>query len=77
MASGALDGSKEALNSKIWADHQAQQIYIGAQQDIMGPDFNPLHTMPRRDNEGKFVFTKSVDVPKNHLSLAYLSQPRL
>jgi hypothetical protein len=31
-----------------------------------------LHTMPRRDNEGKFVFTKTVDVPKNHLSLAYL-----
>jgi hypothetical protein len=72
MGCGALDGSKEALHAKIWADYQAHKIYIGAQQDVMGPEFNPLHTIPRRDDEGKFVFTKSVDVPKNHLSLAYL-----
>jgi hypothetical protein len=38
----------------------------------MGAEFNPFHTIPGRDYEGKFVFTKSVDVPKNHLSLAYL-----
>jgi hypothetical protein len=40
--------------------------------DIMGEDFNPLHTIPGRDLDGKFLFTKTVDVPKNHLSLAYL-----
>ena len=31
-----------------------------------------LHTIPGRDHEGKFAFHKHVDVPKNHLSLAYL-----
>ncbi len=38
----------------------------------MGGDFNPLQTIPGRDFEGKFLFTKTVDVPKNHLSLSYL-----
>jgi hypothetical protein len=57
----------------MFADFQAQQIYIRAQQDILGEDFNPLiHVMPGRDEEGRFSFTKNVDVPKNHLSIAYL-----
>jgi hypothetical protein len=72
IASGELDGTKEAIHAKIWADYTAQKIYIRAQQDIMGEEFNPLHTMPGRDFEGKFLYTKTVDVPKNHLSLAYL-----
>jgi hypothetical protein len=72
IASGELDGTKETLHAKIWADYTAQKIYIRAQQDIMSEDFNPLHTIPGRDFEGKFLFTKTVDVPKNHLSLAYL-----
>ena len=38
----------------------------------MGQDFNPLQTIPKRNNEGQFAFTKTVDVPKNHLSLTYL-----
>jgi hypothetical protein len=38
----------------------------------MGEYFNPLHTIPWRDFDGKFLFTKTVDVPKNHLSLTYL-----
>ena len=72
IASGELDGTKEALHAKIWADYNAQKIYIQAQQDIMGEEFNPLRTIPARDFDGKFLVTKSVDVPKNPLSLAYL-----
>jgi hypothetical protein len=34
--------------------------------------FNPLHVVPGRNKEGKFAFTKNVDVPKNYLSLQYL-----
>jgi hypothetical protein len=41
-------------------------------RDILGADYDPLHVLAGRDNEGKFTFTKNVDVPKNHLSLAYL-----
>ena len=41
-------------------------------KDILGKDYNPLHVVPGRDEEGKFVFSSNVDVPKNHLSLAYL-----
>ncbi len=72
IASGHLDGSKGALHAKVWADYSAQKLYIRAQQDILGDDFNPLHTIPQRDVEGKFAFEKTIDVPKNHLSLAYL-----
>jgi hypothetical protein len=72
LASGHLDGTKNALHAKVWADYNAQKLYIRAQQDILGEDFNPLHTIPGRDVEGKFAFGKTVDVPKNHLSLAYL-----
>jgi hypothetical protein len=43
-----------------------------AMQEILGDDYDPLHVLAGRDNEGKFTFTKNVDVPKNHLSLAYL-----
>ncbi len=46
IASGTLDDTKEALHAKIWADYNAQKIYIRAQQDIMGEYFNPLHTIP-------------------------------
>jgi hypothetical protein len=46
-------------------DFQTQQIHIRAQKDILGADFNPLHIMPGRDEEGRFAFTKNVDVPKN------------
>jgi hypothetical protein len=72
LATGDLDGSKNGLHAKVWADYNAQKLYIRAQQDILGEDFNPLHTLPKRDHEGKFAFEKTVDVPKNHLSLAYL-----
>ncbi len=41
-------------------------------RDILGEDYDPLHVLAGRDNEGKFTFNKNVDVPKNHLSLAYL-----
>jgi hypothetical protein len=72
IASGTLDGSKEGVYAKMFANFQAQQIYIGAQQDILGEDFNPLHVLLVRDKEGRFSFTKNIDVPKNHLSIAYL-----
>ncbi len=48
IANGSLDGSKEALYAKMFADFQAQKIYIRAQQDILGEDFNPLHVLPGR-----------------------------
>jgi hypothetical protein len=72
LASGELDGTKDALHAKIWAGNTAQKFYIRAQQDIMGDDLNPLDTVPGRDHEGKFAFHKLVDVLKNHLGLAYL-----
>jgi hypothetical protein len=72
IADGSIDGSKEAVYTRIFTDFQAQQIHIRAQRDILGDDFNPLHVMPGRDGEGRFSFTKNVDVPKNYLSQAYL-----
>ena len=72
LASGTLDGSKEALYSRVWADYNAQLIHVRAQKDILGEDYDPLHILPGRDGEGKFTFTKNVDVPKNYLTLAYL-----
>jgi hypothetical protein len=72
LATGSLDGTKEALYAKVWGDYCAQLLYIKAQQDILGEDFNPLKVVPGRDDNGKFVFCKNVDVPKNHLSLSYL-----
>jgi hypothetical protein len=72
MESGMLDGSKEALYSRVWTDYNAQLIHLRAQRDIVGEDYDPLHIMPGRDGEGKFTFTKNVDVPKNYLTLAYL-----
>jgi hypothetical protein len=71
-AAGHLDGTKAALHAKMWADYNAQKLYISAQQDILGEEYNPLKTLPGRDGEGKFTFDKTVDVPRNHLSLAYL-----
>ncbi len=56
----------------MFADFQAQQIHIRAMKEILGPEFNPLHILPGRNEEGKSVFTKNVDVPENHLSIAYL-----
>ncbi len=72
MIDGELDGTKEKLHAKMFADYNAQKIYIRAQQDIMGEDFNPLKMMPGRDEQGQFSFSKNVDVSKNRLSLAYL-----
>jgi hypothetical protein len=72
VAAGRLMDTKDAIHSKIWADYNAQLIHIRAQQDIMGPDYNPLRCMPPRDADGQFAFTKRVDVPKNYLSLTYL-----
>jgi hypothetical protein len=72
MASGTLDGSKEALYSRVWADYNAQLIHVRAQRDISGEDYDPLHIMPGRDGDGKFTFTKNLDVPKIYLTLAYL-----
>jgi hypothetical protein len=72
MASATLDGSKEALYNRVWADYNAQLIHVRAQRDILEEDYDPLHIMPGRDGDGKFTFTKNVDVPKNYLTLAYL-----
>ncbi len=72
IAAGKLENSKASIHAKIWQDYNAQILYIQAQQDIMGPDFNPLRVMPSRNLEGKFAFTNLVDVPKNYLSLTYL-----
>jgi hypothetical protein len=71
-AAGQLDGTKAALHTKMWSDYNAQKLYIRAQQDILGEDYNPLKMLPGRDGEGKFTFDKTVDVPRNHLSLAFL-----
>jgi hypothetical protein len=64
IAKGTLDGTKEALYAKVWADYCAQLLYIKAQQDILGEDFNPLKVVPGRDDNEKFAFCKNVDVPK-------------
>ncbi len=72
IAAGKLDNTKAAIHAKIWSDYNAQLIHIRAQQDIMGLEFNPLRSVPVRNNEGQFAFTKTVDVPKNYLSLTYL-----
>jgi hypothetical protein len=72
IAEGKLEDTKDAIHEKIWADYNAQLIHVRAQQDIMGPDFNPLRVVPTRDEDGQFAFTKVVDVPKNYLSLTYL-----
>jgi hypothetical protein len=63
---------KDATQAKVWADYNAQLIHVRAQQDILGVEYNPLRTIPGRDEDGKFTFCKNVDVPKNYLSLEYL-----
>ncbi len=72
MLAGKLDGTKNALHGKIWADYKAQQIHIRAQKEVMGEDYDPLRSVTGRDDQGQFAFTKKIDVPKNHLSLTYL-----
>jgi hypothetical protein len=62
LANGTLDGTKDSLYKRLFADYQAQQIHIRAQKDIM----------PGRDEAGRFSFTKNVDVPKNYLTQAFL-----
>ncbi len=71
-ASGKLDGTKDSLYSRVWADYNAQLIHIRAQKDILGDDYDPLHILPGRNGDGMFTFTKNVNVPKNHLTLTYL-----
>jgi hypothetical protein len=68
MLAGKLDGTKSALHGKIWADHKAQQIHIRPQKEIMGDDYDPLRSVPGRDDQGQFAFTKTIDVSKNHLA---------
>jgi hypothetical protein len=68
LASGHLDGTKNSLHAKVWADYNAQKLYIRAQQDILGEAFNPLQTIPGRDVEGKFAFELSV--PFTRLSMS-------
>ncbi len=48
----------------MWADYNAQLIHVRAQKDILGEEYDPLHILPGRDGDGKFTFTKNVDVPK-------------
>ncbi len=64
LANESIDGTIEALYTRLFSDFQAQQIHIRAQKYILGDDFNPLHVMSGRDKEGRFSFTKNVDVPK-------------
>jgi hypothetical protein len=71
-ASGEIDDTKDSLNSRLWSDYNAQLVHMRAMKEILGDEYDPLHVLAGRDNEGKFTFTKNVDVPKNHLSLAYL-----
>jgi hypothetical protein len=72
IASGKLVATKEAIQAKVWADYNARLIHVRAQQDILGSDYNPLRTIPGRDEDGKFTFCKNVDVPKNYLSLEFI-----
>jgi hypothetical protein len=71
-ACGELDGTKESLNTRLWSDYNAQLVHMRAMRDILGEDYDPLHVLAGRNNEGKFIVNKNVDVPKNHLSLTYL-----
>ncbi len=68
-ASGELDGTKEALNNHLWSDYIAQLVNMRAMREILGDDYDPLHVLAGRDNEGKFTFAKNVDVPKNYPAL--------
>jgi hypothetical protein len=71
-ASGEIQDTKESLQTRLWNDYNAQLVHMRAMRDILGDEYHPLHVLAGRDHEGKFTFTKNVDVPKNHLSLAYL-----
>ena len=49
LATGHLDGTKAALHAKVWSDYNAQKLYVRAQQDILGDDYDPnskLETFP-------------------------------
>ena len=58
MASGKLDGEKESLYSRVWADYNAQLIHVRAQKDILGEEYDPLHILPGRDT-GSSRFLKT------------------
>ncbi len=66
LASGKLVDTKQAIHAKVWADYNAQLIHVRAQQDILGQDYNPLRTIPGRDEDGKFSFNKNVLTPLKH-----------
>ncbi len=40
-AKGELDGSKEALNIRLWSDYNAQLVHMRAMKDIL---VSKLHT---------------------------------
>jgi hypothetical protein len=72
QASGEIEATKESLHTRLWSDYNAQLVHMRAMKEILGDNYDPLHVLAGRDDEGKFTFTKNVDVPKNHLSLSYL-----
>ncbi len=61
---GELDGTKESLNNCLWSDYNAQLVHMRAMRDILGDDYDPLHVLAGRNNEGKFIVNKNVDVPR-------------
>jgi hypothetical protein len=64
QACGELDGTKESLNTRLWSDYNAQLVHMRAMRDILGDDYDSLHVLAGRNNEGKFIVNKNVDVPR-------------
>jgi hypothetical protein len=67
LAQGGFDSqwqvTKEALTCPHLGGLQRAADPHPAQKDILGDEYDPLHIMPGRDADGKFTFTKNVDVP--------------
>ncbi len=67
IGSGKLDGTKEALQAKIWADYNAQK-FTYAHSKTFWEKILIHYTLYLAVTAS----TKNVDVPKNHFSLSYL-----
>ncbi len=66
-----IEDTKEAKNQRLWADYQAQQVFIQGMQAALGDDFDPRASKQGREEIGDFAPNKN-GVPQNFLTVKYL-----
>ncbi len=74
LANGFIDGTKEALYIHAYSQTFKHNKSTSGLKKTSWETISTLCTscLAGRDEEGRFSFTKNVDVPKNYLSQVYL-----